>query len=96
MSKIKHNRYKEFDLSFEDCQKSLIQNNLFDVYDEIDALMNCKKSYIFSIGSQIDLAHYMMRFEILRLCLDVFLIHYFEECLKEKIAVTDETDEDAL
>ena len=71
----KHNRRKEFDLNFEDCQRPLIQNNLFEIYDEIDALMTCKKSYIFSIGDHLELAHDMMRFEILKLCIEVFLLY---------------------
>lgn len=45
-----------------DTEKPLIKNDIFDVFDEIDALMNCKKSYIFSIGDQLDLASDMMRF----------------------------------
>jgi hypothetical protein len=79
----------KFDFKKEDTDKPLILNDIFDVFDEIDALMYCKKSYIFSIGDQLDLEKDMMRFEITKLCLEVFLTKYFEKCLKEKLVVTD-------
>ena len=39
----------------------IIKNNIFDVFDEIDAMMNPKKSYIFSIGDQVELNSCYMR-----------------------------------
>jgi hypothetical protein len=33
----------------------MINQEIFDIFDEIDAMMNPKKSYIFSIGSSNDL-----------------------------------------
>lgn len=57
--------------------------------DEIDALMYCKKSYIYSIGDNIDLDKDIMRFEILRVCLEVFLKDCLEIALEEKMVVSD-------
>jgi hypothetical protein len=67
----------------------LLPQKTFDVLDEIDALMYCKKSYIYSIGDNIDLDKDIMRFEILRVCLEVFLKDCLEIALEEKMVVSD-------
>ena len=33
----------------------LLNCKIFDIFDEIDAMMTAKKSYIFSIGDKIEL-----------------------------------------
>lgn len=91
----KDNRFK-FDYTDEDFKQPLLPQKTFDVLDEIDALMYCKKSYIYSIGDNIDLDKDIMRFEILRVCLQVFLKYCLEMALEEKLVVSDETDEDTL
>ena len=45
-------------------------------------MMYCKKSYIYSIGDNIDLDKDIMRFEILRVCLEVFLKYCLEMALE--------------
>ena len=44
----------------------LIEGETLDIFDEVDALMTAKKSYIFSIGKKIDLPSANIRLEILK------------------------------
>ncbi len=69
----------------------MIPCNVFDIFDEIDALMTSVKSYIFSIGKTIDLPEGKMRLEVLRLITEVFLKKHLAKALKDKIASTEET-----
>lgn len=47
----------------------LLNGQIFDIFDEIDAMMTPKKSYIFSIGQKIDLPSANIRLQILRECI---------------------------
>ena len=77
----KDNNFK-FDYTEQDFKQPLFPQKTFDVLDEIDAMMYCKKSYIYSIGDNIDLDKDIMRFEILRVCLEVFLKYCLEMALE--------------
>lgn len=44
----------------------LLDCKIFDIFDEIDAMMTPKKSYIFSIGKKIDLPSACIRLDIVR------------------------------
>ena len=74
----------------------LLNCKIFDIFDEIDAMMTPKKSYIFSIGKQIDLPSSIVRLELIRFCLEMFLVKLLQWALEEKIATSDETIEDAI
>lgn len=52
---------------------ALLEGKTLDIFDEIDAMMTPKKSYIFSIGAKVELPSSTTRLEIMRECLEVFL-----------------------
>lgn len=56
----------------------LLEGDIFDIFDEIDAMMTPKKSYIFSIGHKCELPSSKLRFEILNECIEVFLTKLFK------------------
>ena len=51
----------------------IIKGRIFDIFDEIDALMNSNKSYIYSIGDTEDLPEAKVRLEILRVIIEKLL-----------------------
>jgi hypothetical protein len=66
---------------------------LYDIFDEIDELMNPLKSYIFSIGKTVDLSSSKERFEILRELIEVFLKNHLQATMKKNMAISEETFE---
>ena len=63
-------------------ETALLDCPIFDIFDEIDAMMTPKKSYIFSIGDKCELPSSNLRFDILNECIEVFLTKGFKELLK--------------
>lgn len=53
-------------VSMEKCPLIPKRFKIFDIFDEIDELMNPLKSYIFSIGTTVPLHEEKVRLEVLR------------------------------
>ena len=64
----------------------------FDVFDEVDALMTPKKSFIYSVGSWDTLDEDMLRYENHELLLNLFC-KYFETLYKEGYVVVNESQD---
>ena len=51
--------------------------------------MTPKKSYIFSIGKQVDLPSAVIRLELIRLCIETFLKKFMNWALEKKMVTSD-------
>lgn len=77
----------------EDCPLIPKRFQIFDIFDEIDELMNPLKSYIFSIGTTVPLHEEKVRLEVLRVLIESFLKKHLKGLMEQKLVISEETPE---
>lgn len=50
---------------------------VFDIYDEVDALMTAKKSFVYAVGSASVLPNQLLRFEYSKLMIEIMVKELF-------------------
>ena len=81
---IKNNQVQEFNK-----EKTIYPDlNCFDIFDEVDAQMNPKKSFVYSIAPSSKLDKSRERYQIHKILLEKF-IQSFESLNKKKMLIYD-------
>jgi hypothetical protein len=63
---------------------------MLDIFDEVDALMTSKKSFVYAVGHSTPLPDSMIRFEFSYLFIEIILKEMIKNLIDEGVAVLDE------
>ena len=66
---------------------------VLDIFDEVDALMTAKKSFVYAVGSASPLPSQILRFEYSKVMIEIIVKEMFDFLLKREIAVIEESED---